>query len=140
MIKSKDDPRYQINPAKPVFVYKNLHKDCWSVKQDGLVKLHTNDITLYDCEFKVSKVGRYRVLKEKRKNVHAGVRGYIEHWVGGIGKMSWEECHSTAEAVTYNPYKYKTFVFKGNEEPITSSTAVKMKHNLVLADKSRWSS
>ena len=79
MIKSKDDPRYQINPAKPVFVYKNLHKDCWSVKQDGLVKLHTNDITLYDCEFKVSKVGRDRVLKEKRKNVHAGVRGYIEH-------------------------------------------------------------
>jgi hypothetical protein len=139
MIK-KDNSRYNINFAKPVYVYKNLHKDCWSVKQDGLVKLHTNDITLYDCRFKVSVAGRERVLKEKRKNVHAGVHGYIENWVGGFDKLSWEEGHPTAEAVTYNPYKYKTFVFKGDKGSITASTAVKMKHNLVLADKSRWSS
>ena len=48
MIKLKqEDPRYKIDTTRKVFVYKNLHKDCWSIKQDGLVKAHANDVTLY---------------------------------------------------------------------------------------------
>ena len=32
---------------------------------------------LKNCEFKVSEAGRKRVLKEKRKNVHAYVKGFV---------------------------------------------------------------
>ena len=80
MIKlNQEDKRYIIDTTRKVFVYKNLHKDCWSVKQDGLVKAHTTDIELWDCAFRVNKAGRERVLKEKRKKVHAGISGYIDH-------------------------------------------------------------
>ena len=69
--------RYKLNPNKKVFVYKNLHKDCWSVKQNGLVKMHTTQLVMVACKFKVNEKGRQRVLEEQRKNVHAGIHGLI---------------------------------------------------------------
>ena len=79
MIKlNQEDPRYKIDIKRKVFVYKNLHKDCWSIKQDGLVKAHTHDLEMWNCAFQVNAKGRAKVLEEKRKNVHAGVKGYID--------------------------------------------------------------
>ena len=62
------------------FVYYNLHKHVFSVRscKSGLVEHHVNTVILSDCDFKVSKAGRDRVLKEKRKNVHAGVKGTVK--------------------------------------------------------------
>jgi len=58
-----------------VFVYRNIHKNCLSVRnvKTGLVMAHVDSITLKNVKFKVSAKGRERVLKEKAKNVHAGV-------------------------------------------------------------------
>ena len=74
MIKrNQHDPRYIIKSNRPVYVYKNLHKDCWSVKQHGLVKAHipkNHSIGLWDCYFHVDVKGREKVLREKKKNVH----------------------------------------------------------------------
>ncbi len=70
MIKLKqEDPRYKLDESRKVFVYKNLHKDCWSIKQDGLVKAHSDrkPIHLYSAMMKVNTKGRERVLKEKGK-------------------------------------------------------------------------
>ena len=56
MIKLKqEDPRYKLDLSKKVFVYKNLHKDCWSIKQDGLVKAHSDKdpISLYETSLVV---------------------------------------------------------------------------------------
>jgi hypothetical protein len=105
-----------------VFVYWNLHKDCWSVKalegeNKGRVIKHANNINLTHCTFKVSKAGRERVLREKRKNVHAGVVGNLS-FVGEVGDTALWECASAYPAfipVTYNPYKYSTFVRKNND-------------------------
>ena len=36
-----------INPAKPVKVYWNLHRDCFSVQQDGLVVCHADQVELH---------------------------------------------------------------------------------------------
>jgi hypothetical protein len=66
-----------IDPSKKVRVYRNLHKNCFSVKQNGLVCCHTNQVTLSDCKFIVSKAGQKRVRDEKRKNVHAFVEGFV---------------------------------------------------------------
>ena len=90
-----------------VYVYFNLHKKCFSVKAlegncKGLVVAHTDTACLKDVTFKVSEAGRQRVLKEKRKNVHAGVVGYLEGFTD----------NSTAgyKQAYYNPYKTRTFL------------------------------
>jgi 1,2-phenylacetyl-CoA epoxidase PaaB subunit len=145
MIKlNQEDKRYHIDTARKVFVYKNLHKDCWSVKQDGLVKAHATEIELWDCAFRVNKTGRERVLKEKRKNVHAGISGYIDHLgmgaYGTVGALN-ALCvlHDSFPypfsifPVTYNPYKYETFVDKETEKPIYNSNYSKLEPKQVFA-------
>ena len=130
MIETKpDNKKYEINLSQPVYVYKNLHKDCWSVRQDGLVKAHAKELSMHSCVFKVSKHGRARVLKEKRKNVHAGIEGYIEPWF--VGK--WIDSHPTARPVTYNPYKHENFVDKDTEQMVDYAIAVRLEPKQVLA-------
>lgn len=108
-----------IEVARPIEVYRNLQRNCWSIRQGGIVVLHTDYICLKDCEFVVSKAGRERVLKEKRKNVHAFVRGYLclPSQVPRLG--CWSE-------VSYNPYKYDSFFIVGKDHKIQSSMYVDM--------------
>tara|TARA_R110000851_G_scaffold59052_1_gene136866 strand:- start:33 stop:587 length:555 start_codon:yes stop_codon:yes gene_type:complete len=54
-----------------IYVYRNLHQKCWSVKYRGLVIAHTPTAFMWDVEFVVNEAGRQRVLKEGVKNVHA---------------------------------------------------------------------
>ncbi|ASV44368.1 hypothetical protein PBI_SCTP2_353 [Salicola phage SCTP-2] len=65
-----------------------------------------------NCEFRVSEKGRQRVLKEKVKNVHAYIAAQThEELDDAIDKCNKVE-------LTYNPYKYSTFVIKETGEPI----------------------
>ena len=87
-----------------VFVYWNLAKKCWSVKAlegpfKGLVVFRTRDLLLTDCTFKVSEAGRQRVLREQRKNVHAGVVGHFSKHVEPA------EVPKDPLLITYNPYR-----------------------------------
>tara|TARA_A100001388_G_C28763192_1_gene499033 strand:- start:831 stop:1229 length:399 start_codon:yes stop_codon:yes gene_type:complete len=98
-----DDYKEQVtlvDPSRKIEVYRNLHKKCWSVRQAGLVKFHCSVIGLEDCVFVVQPAGHAKVIREKRKNVHAFVRGYIS------------DNHSPAvlDEIYYNPYKANTFV------------------------------
>lgn len=95
-----------LNPSKPVQVYRNLHKKCWSVLQDGIVKLHTDCITLKKVKFKVSQTGRQRVLQEKRKNVHAVVEGFVCSRQEFNDNSADFECDN----IYYNPYQHDSFV------------------------------
>ena len=121
--RNQDDPRYKIDYSKKVFVYKNLHKDCWSIKQDGLVKAHTEEVRMWDCAFQVNAKGRQKVLDEQRKNVHAGIKGYIDN----------DQQVPSGVEVTYNPYKYDSFVDKATELPIYSSQFTTLTKNKVVA-------
>ena len=117
------DPRYKIDESRKVFIYKNLHKDCWSLKQDGLVKAHTTDLCLFDCSFRVNAKGRARVLKERRKNVHAGISGYIDRpWV--MDALASRK-KSNIKLAKYDPYKYSTFI-DNDKKPVFWSSAVRM--------------
>ena len=84
-----------------VFVYFNLHKQCWSVRQNGRVIAHLRKVSLINCKLKVSKAGRERVLRERKKNVHAGVQGTMVNWL---------DDSICDKVLTYNPYKYTSFV------------------------------
>lgn len=83
-----------------VEVYFNLHRKCFSVRardgaDRGKVIAHVRGIVLRDVAFKVSEAGRQRVLRERRKNVHATVRGVVTS--GGTVRRSMR-------GVTYNPF------------------------------------
>jgi len=112
---------HTINVQKKVKVYYNLHKKCLSVQQAGKVRCHTNYICMKDCEFKVSQAGRQRVLKEKKKNVHAFVIGYLT-----APEVLDTFCPSFEEGcdVTYNPYKYNSFIDKKDGTPIKTAEYV----------------
>jgi hypothetical protein len=117
-----------------VFVYFNLHKKCFSIKalegdRKGRVVAHSNTVLLESCKFKVSEAGRQRVLREKRKNVHAGVTGV---WINGDRVEShFEFLSMVGRQVTYNPYKYDSFIVKATEQSVDKADVVAMK---VFAD------
>lgn len=101
-----------INSSILVFVYFNLRKKAFSVKalegeHKGKVVMHSPSLKMENISFKISEAGRQRVIKEKQKNVHAGVVGYLTDHT--------QACDVEA---TYNPYKYSSFVEKSNENPI----------------------
>ena len=106
-----------INPNKKVKVYRNLHNGKMSIQQDGLVVGHCDEIMINRAEFIVSESGRQRVIKEKRKNVHAFVEGYI------CGSC-WESIKASGGvSVSYNPYKLGSFYLRETMEPVGRSAA-----------------
>ena len=133
-----------------VKVYYNLQKDCLSVidAETGLLYCHAHRVELHNAKFRVQLAGRNRVIKEKRKNVHAYVVGDC-HDIGEVSKeryhlvrgkvekyeicqckgtMWCEECiPESAEQfrhATYNPYKYDTFVDDVSGESLFKSERV----------------
>ena len=92
-----------IDLTKRVYVYRNLHKNCWSVRQSGKVVDHTHFLLLKDCRYLVGKAGRKRVLREHKKNVHAGVSGYV------TDKVPEEQFWDDWGTVVYNPYDHDQF-------------------------------
>jgi hypothetical protein len=102
-----------INPHKPVRVYRNLHRDAFSLQQDGRVVAHTDKLCLKDVVAQVSQAGRQRVIREKKRNVHAYLIGHI--------------CEATkpkgVSELTYNPYLFGSFYVpkRGNRFVTTAS-------------------
>lgn len=85
--------------------YWNLHKKCWSVMDAKTRKVikHLQELTLFDCQFKVSEAGRQRVIRERKKNVHAFV----------VGRLSEGNTQPGARPVRYNPYETTHFMCEG---------------------------
>jgi len=76
----------------------------------GLVIARLPEVYLSLPVGKVSEAGRQRVLREQKKNVHAGITGHLWHPPRGPNGPTVE--------VTYNPYKYASFVYKATEAPL----------------------
>lgn len=98
-----------------VRVYRNLHRNCFSIQsyikgKGWRVTDHAEAITLSDVKFIVKESGRLRVIKERKKNVHAFVEGIL------IAKM--DITGLAARKISYNPYKFNSFVDSQTLEPI----------------------
>lgn len=116
-----------------VFVYYNLHKSLWSIKalegaQKGKVIEHAEQVILFDAVPKVSEAGRQRVLKEQSKNVHAGITGKLF----ATNNKVFESSDTLFKEITYNPYKFCSFVYKDdNDIPYKGSNVVYMANKRV---------
>lgn len=109
-----------------VKVYKNLHKDCYSVVNlaTGRVCDHSHAVVLYNAEFRVSEKGRQRVLRTKQKNVHAYVVGVLASMRGKVFP------DYKPKIAYYNPYKTKTFVNKRSKKPILKAKVVALTNKI----------
>ena len=105
-----------IDTTRTVKVYRNLKfgknaKPLYSIMQDGKVKARRHRVLLSSAVFLVLESGRQRVIKEKRKNVHAFVIGKLvsEEFTpkGEIpGAAGIDEHGSDLPArIRYNPYR-----------------------------------
>ena len=106
-----------------VEVYKNLHKDTWSIRDQstGRVVDHSDHVLIKDAKFVVQKGGRNRVLKEKRKNVHAFVRGVIKD----LPRVTTFETPCNVR-VKYEHYRANHFYKVDTEEPVEVAPIVVM--------------
>lgn len=123
-----------------VFVYFNLHRKCWSIKalegvSKGRVIGHADYVDLAHVQWKVSEAGRQRVLREKKKNVHAGAVGTLEAWSEPDGTRHGvkfgtttfdalaDDVSTVPDCVTYNPFKGPSFYEKYTLAPLQGHAA-----------------
>jgi len=110
--------------GKKVMCYYDLHRHTFSVTYKGLVMLKADYLRLSDVEFRVRQGGKQKVRNEQRKNVHAFVIGYLDDYC----EFPCDDIPEpeSNEVITYNPYKYDTFVIKNTEEPIYGAKEIEM--------------
>jgi hypothetical protein len=112
------------NKSERFFIYRNLRTKTWSKRSTkGRVVGHPLEIFLLDATFHVSQAVRARVVANKRKEVHAGVRGTPS-------LSPTRELIGERVEVTYNPYLYISFVRKDSLEKVSFADAVYMDHNM----------
>ena len=94
--------------AAKYYIYRNLRTGGFSVRYRGRVIDRLYTFSAIGVEFKVSELGRQRVIKECQKNVHAFVVAdkYKAKKYPAIKVDNLEQ-------VTYNPYTAAHFVCNG---------------------------
>ena len=121
-----------------VQVYRNLNNGLISIQDlsTGLVLGHASAVDMEEASFIVREAGRQQVIKEKRKNVHAFVRGKVIDvrnfqsfkgrgegieddspyaWMNST-KLQRGSMLVTTTRVSYNPYKAPHFVTPEGDE------------------------
>jgi hypothetical protein len=103
---------FHVKQSKAKFyIYRNLHKNCFSVKYKGRVIAHCDSFVADNATTKVNQKTRLKVVQEKKKQVHAYVvcdswRAIPENdlYVWGL------RCEGQ---LSYNPYKQDSFTMQG---------------------------
>ena len=98
--------------ATDVDVYKNLHKNCYSIRSrlTGKVIAHQEEVNILDAKFIVQPAGRRKVLQEGRKNVHAFVRGTLATYQEVLDDPRTFYL-VTFRDIKYNPYQLDHFYY-----------------------------
>ncbi len=121
-----------------VFIYFNLHRKCWSIKalegeRKGRVIGHAQSVEVHGVMFKVSEAGRQRVLRTRKKNVHAGIVGQLAQWIPAWSEVGPIEGKPGGIPVTYNPYKGPSFVTLPDYTPLYMAGGAILNGRSVLA-------
>ena len=115
-------------------IYRNLRNGKWSVQhragREVKVVAHADNVYMGVCSFVVQERGNQRVRLEQRKNVHAFVRGVL---LDAPENLIADPASGGMVELTYNPYKYTSFVRKDTKQPVHNDPFV-----VLRADGSVW--
>ena len=114
-----------------VFVCRNLRAGCYSVRAEtgperGRVVAHAVAVEVRDAVLRVSAAGRARVLRERTKNVHAGVLGTcvgVDHDPDRLDVR-----------LRYDPYRWGSFVRGDDESAVRTASRVVLRPDGVTGD------
>lgn len=114
--------------GQTVRIYRNLNNGTMSIQaksgKSWLVMGHVTNAIVRDVTFKVSESGRQRVIRDKRKNVHA--------WGQGVLLSEFDESIIAPIALGYNPYTDATFVDKKSHRSIDRCDFLVIRDNQVF--------
>ena len=124
------------NLDKGYKIYFNLHKKCYSVqawdmdKKGWRLYKHSNTLHIKDVKMEVSENGRQRVIRDKRKNVHAFLKTSFADCISK--KLGNGPNRKLNNVCKYNPYKYSSFVDHETEKPIHQLDEAVLRSGLVF--------
>lgn len=118
-------------------VYFNLHTHLFSIqawdadKKGWRLYKHLDKVHLKDVTFKVYESGRQRVLREKKKNVHAYV---LAKKIVPFSPLILTELFFQREwwRITYDPYKYDSFVYVKDRKSAGNHTDILLKDKKIF--------
>lgn len=116
-----------MNIGDHVEAYWNLHRDCLSVRPRGGRVEHLTAVTLTNVRFAVQPAGRDKVIRERRKNVHAFVRGIVTAINDDVAP------NPSGMLVRYNPYEAGHFQTPTGA-PIHNAETVTIRNRRIIAD------
>lgn len=99
--------------GQTVLIAFHLHKQCFSIRLASTRKVagYMDRVVVSEVRFPVSTSGRLRVLKDRKKNVHAFVLGKYKQELQNLSRLNFREAY-------YNPYRVQSFVDRETSEPI----------------------
>ena len=92
--------------------------------QDGVLHASARQVRLSDVEFRVRESGRQRMLRERRKNVHAYAVGHLVDWVHPDDTRDLATLDG--RQVLYDAYRFPTFVDRDSHAPVLGSEDVRL--------------
>lgn len=111
-----------INRDKPVRVIRNWKHDCYTILQNGRAMASARQVHLADVEFLVRESGRNKMLRERKRNVHAYAVGRL------IDYTHPDEARAIGEiggrAIVYHPYRAAAFIDVETEAPVNVASDV----------------
>lgn len=112
-----------IEQGDKVKCYFDLHRHTFSIQKGSLVHAKGDAVRLTDCKFVVSEKLRQKVIKERRKNVHAKVHGKIQP----LGEIDTDGFR----IASYNPYKGSSFYDKETGTPLETASEVLLLNKVI---------
>ena len=107
---------------KPVRVFRNVKRHCYSIMQSGQVHASARQVHLAEVRFQVRESGRQRMLRESRFNVHAYAVGRLVDFAHPDDSRVLEQPESRQGY--YDPLKFESFVDRLTHEPLLYSSRV----------------
>jgi hypothetical protein len=111
-----------IDIDRPVRVFRNWERGCYSIMQNGLVRASARAVRLREVEFRVREAGRRRMLDGGPRNVHAFAVGRLVDFVHPDEGRELEALGG--RGVHYDPHRFGTFVDRETEDPIAGAGLV----------------
>ena len=117
-------PRAKIDRNRPVRVFRNWKRHCYSIMQDGVLHASARELALHDVSFVVRESGRQRMLNAASKNVHAYAVGYL---VDHVHPDDTSRLGPFEGALAfYDPFRFGYFADADSLQPVLEAEHVRL--------------